>query len=176
MPNLRVPMVQIKQILRLRSQCSLSLNEIARTLHLSKGVVAKYVKLAQLAGLIWDDAKHLDDAALHQKLRSKRPQKAVPITALDDSTNDYPNSVANVNAASAKLAANAPPTAAQTPAHHASTPPDPRPQSAVPPAASPTAESPFYPIDFAWLHQELKRKGVTRQLLWEEYCQQCRQQ
>ena len=122
MPNLRVPMVQIKQILRLRSQCSLSLNKIARTLHLSKGVVAKYVKLAQLAGLIWDDAKHLDDAALHQKLRSKRPQNAVPITALDDSTNDHPNSVDSVNAASAKLAANAPPT------------------------ASPTAESPFYPL------------------------------
>lgn len=25
-------------------------------------------------------------------------------------------------------------------------------------------------IDFAYLHQQLKRKGVTRQLLWEEYC------
>lgn len=28
------------------------------------------------------------------------------------------------------------------------------------------------PPDFALLHQELKRKGVTRRLLWEEYCQQ----
>jgi transposase len=26
--------------------------------------------------------------------------------------------------------------------------------------------------DFAQVHQELKRKGVTRQLLWEEYCAQ----
>lgn len=25
--------------------------------------------------------------------------------------------------------------------------------------------------DWAWVHQELKRKGVTRQLLWEEYAQ-----
>ena len=29
----------------------------------------------------------------------------------------------------------------------------------------------FFPVDFNWLHRELKRKGVTRQLLWEEYCQ-----
>jgi len=25
------------------------------------------------------------------------------------------------------------------------------------------------PLDFAYLHEQLKRKGVTRQLLWEEY-------
>ena len=27
--------------------------------------------------------------------------------------------------------------------------------------------------DFAWIHQELKRKGVTRQLLWEECRERC---
>src|SRR5947209_20285289 len=30
----------------------------------------------------------------------------------------------------------------------------------------------FTPPDFAYLHQELKRKGVTLQLLWEEYAAQ----
>ena len=32
-------------------------------------------------------------------------------------------------------------------------------------------EAAFAAVDFAWVHRELKRKGVTRQLLWEEYCQ-----
>lgn len=32
-------------------------------------------------------------------------------------------------------------------------------------------EAVFAAVDFAWVHRELKRKGVTRQLLWEEYCQ-----
>ncbi len=27
------------------------------------------------------------------------------------------------------------------------------------------------PIDLAWVHRELRRKGVTRHLLWQEYCQ-----
>ncbi|QAU23073.1 IS21 family transposase [Dyella sp. M7H15-1] len=26
------------------------------------------------------------------------------------------------------------------------------------------------PIDLPWVHRELRRKGVTRQLLWQEYC------
>lgn len=26
------------------------------------------------------------------------------------------------------------------------------------------------PIDLLWVHRELRRKGVTRQLLWQEYC------
>jgi hypothetical protein len=25
------------------------------------------------------------------------------------------------------------------------------------------------PIDVAWVHRELRRKGVTLQLLWQEY-------
>ena len=41
------------------------------------------------------------------------------------------------------------------------------------PPALPGIEPPkFVPPDFADIHQQLKRKGVTRQLLWEEYCQQ----
>jgi transposase len=39
-----------------------------------------------------------------------------------------------------------------------------------PPDASPPQN--FYaPVDFAATHQELKRKGVTKQLLWEEYAE-----
>jgi transposase len=39
-----------------------------------------------------------------------------------------------------------------------------------PPDASPP-ESHYAPVDFAAMHQELKRKGVTKQLLWEEYAE-----
>jgi transposase len=37
------------------------------------------------------------------------------------------------------------------------------------PAAPSPVKTPA--LDFSYLHQELKRKGVTLQLLWEEYCQ-----
>src|SRR5215510_8196391 len=39
-----------------------------------------------------------------------------------------------------------------------------------PPGAS-APQSHFAPLDFAAMHQELKRKGMTKQLLWEEYAQ-----
>ena len=38
------------------------------------------------------------------------------------------------------------------------------------PPASSAAASPFVPPDFAAVHEQLRIKGVTRQLLWEEYC------
>ena len=38
-----------------------------------------------------------------------------------------------------------------------------------PPSSRSQPTSP--PPNFSYLHQELKRKGVTLQLLWEEYCQ-----
>lgn len=39
-----------------------------------------------------------------------------------------------------------------------------------PPDASPSPPH-YAPVDFAAIHQELKRKGVTKQLLWEEYAE-----
>jgi transposase len=39
-----------------------------------------------------------------------------------------------------------------------------------PPDASPP-ETYYAPVDFAAMHQELKQKGVTKQLLWEEYAE-----
>src|SRR5215475_1704374 len=40
----------------------------------------------------------------------------------------------------------------------------------LPPSDTPL-EIQYAPIDFATVHQELKRKGVTKQLLWEEYAE-----
>lgn len=39
------------------------------------------------------------------------------------------------------------------------------------PAADTTASARYAQPDWAALHQELKRKGMTKQLLWEEYTQ-----
>ncbi|MDH3644657.1 MAG: IS21 family transposase [Gammaproteobacteria bacterium] len=106
MPTRRVPMRRIKDILRLKYAAGLSHEKIARACGVSKGVVAKYVRLAQAAGLSWPLPEDLDDSALQQRL--------------------FPTPV--------KVGRYAEP-------------------------------------DYPALHQELKRKGVTLQLLWEEYAE-----
>jgi transposase len=101
-------MHKIKEVLRLTA-AGLSQRQIARSLHLSHGVVAKYQVAAQRAGLSWPLADELDDEVLRQRLWSK---------------ND--------------------PAVAAAPA----------------PRTAP---------DWAYVHQQLKHKCVTRLLLWEEY-------
>ena len=100
-------MRKIRDVLRYRHSAGLSLDAIARSLNLSKGVVAKYVRLAHAAGLTWPLPDDLDDAGLEKLLYRQ-------VTARE-----------------------------------------------------PTFAEP----DYAGVHQELKRKGVTLTLLWEEYLQ-----
>jgi len=97
-------MRKIKDVLRLKLDAKLSHEQIAAALHISKGVVAKYVALANAAGLDWATVSTLDESALEQRLLAKL----------------------------AKPAAYAMP-------------------------------------DYGRIHQELRRKGVTLMLLWEEY-------
>jgi transposase len=118
-------MRKIRDVLRYRHTTDLSLEAISRALDLSKGVVAKYVKLANAAELGWPlPEAFADDQALERAL--------------------YPN-CANTN----------------VPANYGS-PPD---RSVLRPNAK------FVEPDYAAVHQELKRKGVTLTLLWQEYCQ-----
>ena len=100
-------MRKIRDVLRYRHSAGLSLEAIAGALNISKGVVAKYLRLATVAGLTWPIPDALDDAALEKLLYR---------------------------------------------------------QSA---AREPTFAEP----DYALVHQELKKKGVTLTLLWEEYRQ-----
>ena len=53
MPNRRILMRQIKEILRLKYQAKLSHEKIARAYGLSKGAIGKYVSLAKAKGLSW---------------------------------------------------------------------------------------------------------------------------
>ena len=106
----RITMRKIKEVLRLRYACGLSLEQIARAQNLSKGVVAKYLKRATAAGIDGVVAQTLSEADLVERLK---PQ------------NDTPR------------------------------------------------QSSFTAPDFAHIHQALKHKSVTLQMLWEDYRDQC---
>lgn len=108
MPAQRMTMHRIREVLRLKYECGLSHETIARALGIAKGSVANYVAAAQVAGISASVARELDDAALLTRLH---PQRYV------------------------------------------------RHGHAVP--------------DFAHVHREVHRKGVTLQLLWEEYREGC---
>ncbi len=101
-------MHRIKELLRLKYECALSLERIARALGMSKGVVAKYVTAAKVAGLDWPQLRGMDEAELDARLNLRHGRGAG--------------------------------------AGHA-------------------------PVQLAYVHQELKKKGVTLALLWEEYRQ-----
>ena len=93
-------MRSIRELYRLKFEAGLSHQQIARALQISKGVVAKYARLAEAAGLSPAELLALPEDALVARLRPSRP----------------------------------------APVRH------------VPP-------------DYATIHQELKRKGVTLMLL-----------
>jgi len=104
MPQQRTDIRMIKDILRLKYQGALSHEAIARNLGISKGVVAKYLSLAGVAGLDWQATADLDEASLERRLLGHG-----------------------------------------------------------------IAHSRVVEPDFARVHIELHRKGVTLMLLWQEY-------
>ncbi len=113
MPAERISMRHIRELLRLKHSHHLSHRQIARSLNLSLGVVAKYIQLARDAKLSWPLPADMDDTALLHALFPPR-------------------------------------------------------------ASGPAATRASRPLpDFPMLHRELQRKGVTLQLLWEEYRANC---
>lgn len=97
-------MRQIKDVLRLNLELHHSQRHIAASLGISKGVVAKYLKLASDAGLHWPQIASMSEADLHNRL-----------------------------------------------------------------LGSAARASSFVAPDFALMHQELRRKGMTLMLLWQEH-------
>jgi transposase len=104
MPQQRMDIRMIKDILRLKYQGGHSHERIARSLAISKGAVAKYLGLAGAAGLDWAAACELDEASLERRLLGRGSDETRLVEA-----------------------------------------------------------------DFAQVHVELRRKGVTLTLLWQEY-------
>lgn len=68
MPQQRMDIRMIKDILRLKYQGGLSHERISRSLSISKGAVAKYRSLAGGARLDWASIAELDEASLERRL------------------------------------------------------------------------------------------------------------
>ena len=75
-------MRQIKDVLRLKLELHHSHQHIAASLGISKGVVAKYLKLASAAGLQWAQIQTMEETALHSRLMAA-PQRASSFVAPD---------------------------------------------------------------------------------------------
>jgi transposase len=103
----RLPMRQIREVLRLHYSSGLSQHAIARSLGMSQGAVSKYLAAARRAGLTWPLSPELDDDIKLEALL-------------------FP-----------------------------------------PPPNLPVNSRPL--PDWASLHRDLRRPGVTLNLLWEEY-------
>lgn len=68
MPKQRISLPMIKDVIRLKWHAQLSYEQIATTLKVSKGVVAKYVSLATVAGLDWEAVQHWNERQLSSAL------------------------------------------------------------------------------------------------------------
>ncbi len=108
MKNKRIPMIKLKEMLRLKYQANLSLRQIAAGLNLSVGVISKYVKRAEAAGLRWPLPDDMTEAQLQVLLQPERTTSSSSVMAEPD---------------------------------------------------------------FIEATEELKCKGMTRQLLWQEYAE-----
>ena len=76
-------MRKIRDVLRYRHSTDLSLEAIARALNISKGVVAKYLKLATAVGLGWPLPDDLDDGALERRLYQQPAARTSAFTEPD---------------------------------------------------------------------------------------------
>ena len=68
MPKQRMSLPMIKDVIRLKWHAQLSYEQIATTLKVSKGAVAKYVSLATVAGLDWETVQHWNERQLSSAL------------------------------------------------------------------------------------------------------------
>ncbi len=68
MPNRRLPVSKIKEILRLRFAAGLSERNIARSCNVSRTTVSEYLSRASETGLTWPEAATLNEDELHARL------------------------------------------------------------------------------------------------------------
>ena len=68
MPAERLPMRQVREVLRLKYACGHSERRIAAALGISRSTVAEYLRRAAVIGLTWPVPPEFDAAALERKL------------------------------------------------------------------------------------------------------------
>ena len=83
MPQERLSMRKIREVLRLKCECKLPHRAIARSCSISHSTVGEYVHRAKAAGLSWPLPEELDDDTLFRRLypdseRSPRSFRPLP--------------------------------------------------------------------------------------------------
>jgi len=68
MPGQRLPMRQVREVLRLRYVCGHSGHQIAAAVGVSRYTVAEYLRRAAVVGITWPVPPELDDATLERRL------------------------------------------------------------------------------------------------------------
>src|SRR5208283_1551970 len=68
MPNRRLSMRKIKEVLRLKYDCGISEREIARSCQVSRSTVADYIRRAAAARVTWAEASVLAEGQLEARL------------------------------------------------------------------------------------------------------------
>ena len=76
MPNARISMSKLKQLIQLQSS-NLSVRELSRALALSIGAVSKYLTAVRAAGITWEAAQGLDEVELERRVFGV-PQPTTP--------------------------------------------------------------------------------------------------
>ena len=71
MPNRRLSLRKIKEILRLKLECGISEREISRSCQVSRSTIAEYSRRTAAAKLTWIEASVLSEAQLEQRLFPK---------------------------------------------------------------------------------------------------------
>jgi hypothetical protein len=70
MPGQRLPMRQVREVLRLKHACGQSGHRIAAAVGISRYTAAEYLRRAAVVGITWPVRAELDDMALERKLFS----------------------------------------------------------------------------------------------------------
>jgi hypothetical protein len=68
MPGQRLPMRQVREVLRLKHVCGHSGHQIAVMVGVCRYTVAEYLRRAAVVGITWPVPAALDDVALERKL------------------------------------------------------------------------------------------------------------
>ena len=68
MPNRRLSLRKIKEVLRLKFECGISEREISRSCQVSRSTVADYLRRVAAAKLTWTEASVLGETQLEQRL------------------------------------------------------------------------------------------------------------
>ncbi len=84
MPQERLTMRKIREILRLKWDCQLSERAIARSCSIARSTVADYVKRAEAAGLKWPLPENQSDTQIEERLYPSTPPSTPKAAVVPD--------------------------------------------------------------------------------------------